>query len=158
MKTCTRCQAIKPPEAFKPKKHLRDGLDSWCRDCANAANREWRRRYPAAVAAQKEIDLAKYDPTTYSRRVCEHISEYADRAITRFEKHTGQEAPPQLTVIRQLAQKIVDEHPPPRIKKTELQCNYCRVIYYKPKCGASRYCSELCRDRDRDRTGREQAA
>lgn len=40
-KCCTKCKQEKPRtlEFFKPCKHVRDGLYSWCRDCSNAANR-----------------------------------------------------------------------------------------------------------------------
>lgn len=151
MKTCTRCNTIKPAEAFKIRRSLPGGLDPWCKDCANAANREWRRRYPASVAAEKELNTKSYDPSTYSLRVCEHISQYADRAITRFEKRTGQEAPPQLTVLRQLAQKVIDEHPSPRQKRRPtLRCNYCRDPYPVPHRKSERtslYCKPLCAKR-----------
>jgi hypothetical protein len=41
-KLCARCKLPKPAttEVFKPAKAMRDGLDSWCRDCRKAYDRE----------------------------------------------------------------------------------------------------------------------
>jgi len=39
---CTRCATPKPPDAFPPARRKRNGRSSHCRDCANAATREWR--------------------------------------------------------------------------------------------------------------------
>jgi hypothetical protein len=43
-KTCVRCETSKLAEAFKPVARMRDGLDSWCRDCRKAYDQERSKR------------------------------------------------------------------------------------------------------------------
>ena len=35
MKTCTKCNQIKPLSDFPPNKNMKKGVGSWCRDCIN---------------------------------------------------------------------------------------------------------------------------
>jgi len=42
-KVCTKCKTWKPVERIRKRAALRDGYDSVCRDCLNAASREWRK-------------------------------------------------------------------------------------------------------------------
>jgi hypothetical protein len=44
VKRCVRCEQTKPLADFTRHKRTSDGLSSWCKDCHNAATREWRRR------------------------------------------------------------------------------------------------------------------
>lgn len=41
---CTRCHEILSFDKFRANKKVKCGIDSWCRDCANAAKRERRRK------------------------------------------------------------------------------------------------------------------
>ena len=41
---CTRCRGWKPESDFRANPHLREGLDSWCRECHVVATRAWRER------------------------------------------------------------------------------------------------------------------
>lgn len=41
-KQCAQCKQWLHAREFRPMTHLRSGLDSWCRPCHRAANREWR--------------------------------------------------------------------------------------------------------------------
>lgn len=49
------------------------------------------------------------DPNAYVQLHCAHIARYCHRAIDRFEDLTGKECPPELTAIRQLANRLADE-------------------------------------------------
>ena len=48
VKTCTKCNSIKPEDAqhFRVNKRLKSGLDSWCRDCANEYRNNRRKTIP----------------------------------------------------------------------------------------------------------------
>lgn len=50
MKTCTRCRQAKPPEEFRKRRSSKDGLDIYCKDCANAMQRELRKANPLRYA------------------------------------------------------------------------------------------------------------
>jgi hypothetical protein len=45
-KRCGRCSKWLPLEAFRPNPRSATGWSSYCRNCAAAANREWRERNP----------------------------------------------------------------------------------------------------------------
>jgi hypothetical protein len=62
MKTCSRCQTSKPLARYSPAPRNRDGLSSWCRDCANAANRRWRASNPGYLAAANDARRVIHEP------------------------------------------------------------------------------------------------
>lgn len=41
-KACTRCQRTLPAAHFRLNAAMRDGLDSWCKDCHRQSVRDWR--------------------------------------------------------------------------------------------------------------------
>jgi hypothetical protein len=51
MKTCRKCGEEKQAAEFPANRRLRDGLDSWCRECHREATRRWRRENPDKVEA-----------------------------------------------------------------------------------------------------------
>jgi hypothetical protein len=53
VKQCTRCNDTKPLDAFPPRRTTRDGRDSHCRACANAATRAWRAANPETARASR---------------------------------------------------------------------------------------------------------
>ena len=58
-KLCSQCQKEKPQADFGKNTRSRDGLQSWCRLCFRAYNRQW---YPAnkkRVLAEKKIQYAQ---------------------------------------------------------------------------------------------------
>ena len=46
MKECRRCHKMKPLEDFHRRYGSKDGRNSYCKECANEAVREWRRNNP----------------------------------------------------------------------------------------------------------------
>jgi predicted nucleic acid-binding Zn ribbon protein len=48
-KTCTRCGTVKPLDAFHKNGHAPDGRRSNCKECANAATRQFQRDYKMAT-------------------------------------------------------------------------------------------------------------
>ena len=56
-KTCSRCQQVLPPEAFRIARTRKDGLDYYCRACRTAYSIGWRRRNPDKSAAHKRLYL-----------------------------------------------------------------------------------------------------
>ena len=53
MKTCSKCKIDKPESEFRKAKAYRDGLNSWCKGCYNADNRD-RRANPDKLKARAE--------------------------------------------------------------------------------------------------------
>jgi len=48
---CARCERFLPATAFRANPRLRDGLDSWCRECFVARTKRWRAENPAYTGA-----------------------------------------------------------------------------------------------------------
>lgn len=44
MKTCTKCKVTRPREEFRKQPQNKDGLQSHCKFCQNAAKENWRKR------------------------------------------------------------------------------------------------------------------
>lgn len=154
MKTCTACNQVRPEESF-----YREG--SWCQDCRVIKRAEWKAKNPANAKAHKMIsEQTQVDPTAYGKLHCEHIAGYAKRAIERFERKTGNEAPPELTAIYQLASRLTDQQHAQLISRAVVvrgsritrrpqprECLQCGATY-KPKGQyISRFCSDPCRTR-----------
>lgn len=55
MKECRKCHEQKPLDGFKPTKQNKDGRSGTCRDCDNAAYREWyqRNRYKKLASTNR---------------------------------------------------------------------------------------------------------
>lgn len=43
-KKCTKCGEIKSFDLFKKRKSSKDGLDSWCKECSNKNNINWKKQ------------------------------------------------------------------------------------------------------------------
>lgn len=54
-KTCTKCKSDLPLDSFNKHRRNRDGLDSWCRQCKNAASRNWAKSNPEKVKAYSRM-------------------------------------------------------------------------------------------------------
>lgn len=69
-KFCPRCSRSLPVEMFSPGKSRTDGRRGLCRECNNAANREYRERHPEAAARSSN---------NWSRRNPERVRAKAER-------------------------------------------------------------------------------
>lgn len=69
-KECRQCHQVKPLDAFSKVSRNKDGLNTICRECHAAYQREWRRNNPGKAAA--------YSRKYYSEHVDEH-REYSKR-------------------------------------------------------------------------------
>jgi len=54
MKACTKCRVVKPFAAYAPNKLTKDHLQSWCRDCKNAYDKEHRANSPEWKERRRE--------------------------------------------------------------------------------------------------------
>lgn len=64
MKTCSKCKALQPLDAFSPAKKGRLGLQSWCKRCKRAQNQAYRDSDPEAHRARSR---------NYTRQLREQI-------------------------------------------------------------------------------------
>jgi hypothetical protein len=61
VKICTKCGTGKPLDQFGPHRGRRDGLNSWCRACANGQSRDYRQAHPELHReAQRRYKQANY--------------------------------------------------------------------------------------------------
>ncbi len=45
-KTCTKCGICKPIDQYWRDQYYKDGVKSWCKECASTANVKWKREHP----------------------------------------------------------------------------------------------------------------
>jgi hypothetical protein len=57
-KKCSKCRQWHAFSNFAAKPHLSSGLDSWCRECKRASNREWRDRNRDRYNTQRRVERA----------------------------------------------------------------------------------------------------
>jgi hypothetical protein len=80
MKECRRCHKMKPLEDFHRRSKSLDGRNSYCKECANEALREWRHNNP---------DKAR----KYARRYYqENIDECRERGRAYYAAHKEEDA------------------------------------------------------------------
>lgn len=62
-KTCSRCKAEKPFSDFYPDSRRKIGFSSWCRNCTQADNKNWKRNHPVSVKLSKRQWRRNFDPS-----------------------------------------------------------------------------------------------
>lgn len=66
MKICKKCGRELDESSFPRNKKLKDGLSSICRDCSNAAQREWYHNHKGGgksmILVYSNPELAKFTP------------------------------------------------------------------------------------------------
>ena len=75
MKSCTVCKILKSVSEFYPNSKGKNGLQSWCKQCASEKNRDHRIRNPdKEQARQKKIHQnRKTDPVLRDKRLKDHL-------------------------------------------------------------------------------------
>ncbi len=61
MPTCSRCKSIKARRDFRERKDAKNGLQYWCRDCENEANRQRYVPRPKKLKKKKDPQKVKRD-------------------------------------------------------------------------------------------------
>ena len=77
MKTCTRCQAVKPYELFyKQSVNSKDGYQSHCKACDNERKKTWALKNPDLAKLHRKIsDVNRYkNHKSYYRKECLSVS------------------------------------------------------------------------------------
>lgn len=154
MKTCALCQRILPDESFPANNRMRTQLDSWCVDCYRKERKKWKTHNRSHTRAWKEEERGKNaDPVQWAGLHCRHISQYVTKIVARFEAKTGNEAPPQLLAIKQLADQLATALPE-RSQASRSCLVVCRNCgrEFKPKPRGdwwAAYCSSYCKERFR---------
>ena len=59
VKACTKCGIPKPLLDFPKAKDMRDGRNSWCRECAGRLNSQWSKNYRSTNAGREVFRLNK---------------------------------------------------------------------------------------------------
>lgn len=140
MRTCPRCEKIKPRSSF----HLGKGH---CADCRREAAAKWRETHHPSILAHRQLRKQKVDALAHAKLHCEHVANYTKRAIERFEKATGNESPPELTALYQLARRLSAEQEnrmaTRAISKACLMCD----TPFKPTSATNIYCSTRCKEK-----------
>ena len=82
VKECRRCHEVKPLDAFHNRWGSKDGKNSYCKECANAALREWRRNNPersrmhGRTSYQNNIDRRRAEGRAYYWAHKDYFAEY----------------------------------------------------------------------------------
>jgi 5-methylcytosine-specific restriction endonuclease McrA len=82
-KACTCCQRLLLAEHFRPVAAMRDGLDSWCKDCQRRSTRQWR------AANRGRENAARRKPRAVMR--CEHCGTAFETA-RKDQRYCGRHA------------------------------------------------------------------
>jgi hypothetical protein len=92
-KRCGRCGKTKPASEFSPYLKSRDGLFSWCRDCARESGRRYRE---ANRAEMRERDRERYhaDPEAARDRVRKYREANRDAIHEREHERRNAATPP----------------------------------------------------------------
>lgn len=110
-KRCSRCGLVMPLDQFTSQgKSTRPH----CRSCAVLEDRVDRARYRARLRVDGVVAGAKNgssDPVAFSRAACQHVKDYVERAIQRWESAAEIEAPPHVMALQQIASNFLKEHP-----------------------------------------------
>lgn len=151
-KVCSRCDRELPVHDFTLKSDSPDGLYQQCRSCKRESQQRWKDKntpYRQIANDEKRWDrkVPRYEPVRYSRSVCAHVEVFVQRAIERFEKNTGVEAPPHMTALAQLAGSFVKQHPELVLAVGETRCPDCLVVF--KRLSNERVCASCKRERQR---------
>lgn len=82
MKVCVSCGIEKPLDDFHRKYRSKDGHNSYCKECANAKMREWRRnnversRMHGRISYMNNIDRRREYGRAYYYAHREYFAEY----------------------------------------------------------------------------------
>lgn len=140
MKTCSKCKTIKPFAAFYP------GATD-CADCRRKQAITWRETNRPNTLAHRQLRKQNVDALAHAKLHCEHVANYTKRAIERFEAATGNEAPPELTALYQLARTLADQQESRMQTRAIAQpCLICDTPF-KPKSATHIYCSTRCKEK-----------
>lgn len=139
-KECSGCGREKPLADFHRRRASPDGLNNRCTECV----REYQRRRTDNKRRGKMVYTAT-DPLVFATLTSIHVRDYVERAIARFERRSGLEAPPQLSAILALAKQLVETAPVPishdlTFRRTCTSCGSAFQTTNVKKC----FCSTAC--------------
>jgi 5-methylcytosine-specific restriction endonuclease McrA len=87
-KVCTTCGEWRPVERFRTRLLSRDGYDSICRECCNAASRAWRAKNKDRVAElnREFYESHREERLDYHRQYRQSHKDYFKREIIKFRQ------------------------------------------------------------------------
>ena len=85
MKTCKKCQQVKPLSSFSKNERYADGHVSWCKECHKEANRAW---YAANKDQHKRrsIEWAKKNPESAKAAQKRHNKNHKEKRAEKYKE------------------------------------------------------------------------
>jgi len=83
LKRCCRCKKMKPTSEFAKDKRRKDGLKSFCRECHNKYESEWRKRNPEKFATRNR----RY-AETHRKQIRNYSRKYRQQDPERYRQYT----------------------------------------------------------------------
>jgi hypothetical protein len=122
VKACVRCKVTQLRSAFVQDRRSRDGLQSYCRSCANAAARKYRHT-EAGRALRREYKKRPYVRAQMARRRRERRASAhpTQRALDRRHAAKFKMMYPEKVLARQTLQKAVSRG----LVKRPANCSSC---------------------------------
>ena len=136
-KECSRCHRFLPLSMFNKRTRSKDGLESYCRECNQKRNKEYRERFKREIKTGQR----KYDtPKKKKCRECHRILNASEFTIHSFRKdglstyckkceHKRQEeyrSQPKVKEILDEYQKEYRKRPDVKLRKREYSREYAR--------------------------------
>lgn len=75
VKKCSRCKNEKEPSLFNKRTRAADGLDNWCKQCANEASLEYNNS-PAGKAKLHKKNIERYGITVEQYNILHEAQNY----------------------------------------------------------------------------------
>lgn len=86
MKWCPRCSQWLSTDVFHKSSRHKDGLRAWCKPCCNEDSRNYRKKYPERVAAQRAAFL-RANPDYMKKYDTDRIEKRKQRQQRLLAKH-----------------------------------------------------------------------
>lgn len=84
-KLCTQCNLNKHKTSFNKNSRNSDGLKSWCKECCNRKNLEWRDKKPEQYRETAKLASKRWSDKNPEKRKAAHKAWYE----ANKEKHAG---------------------------------------------------------------------
>lgn len=138
VKTCSKCKQSKPLSKFYKDRQKKNGLGSWCKECAKAQVQAYRLAHPEIIKARKKKYYQSKKGKIVSRRASRIRRqrypqiEKAHRAINNAIRDKKLEKPTKFK-CKYCPKKAQQYHHPDYSKPFEIEpiCKKCHFILHR---------------------------